>query len=294
MRFTGNGTGTYYIDLAKALSVQNRKLHRQKMIYTVYGGYFVDAPSGSSTSRIDVATAPNTWPVRRAINRAFAIWRKMIAKSVADSNGIVPGKYSDFKLLLNQGHGSTPLMPKDAADNDLYVSNPEWVYTSLVSEDPYEMPDGTTAPADTFNLQIVGPTLTASPGDHTRVGVLQSWVDSRGQPDPSGDPVLPAAASTDPLANLFDAGDVQDDKIVILDNHNDQAPYDETTMFGNAQAYGAQNNLMRQSTAITSASQNVGNVHGFEALCGLVQINVVRAEGDWELVLDVESNGVKF
>lgn len=304
MRFTGTGTGTYYIDLAKALSIQNRKLHRQKNIYTVYGGYFVDAAQENGTSRVDVAVAPNTWTVRRSINRAFAIWRKMIAKTISDSNGVKPGKYSDFKIFLNYGHGTTPLTPKDANGNDLYATAPEWVYSALITEDPLLQEDvGSSNPAgsnlelgqpDQFNLQIVGPTVTASPGDHTRIGVLQSWVDSRPQQHTSGDPILPAAASTDPLANLFDAGDVQDDRIELIDFYNDQAPYDESTMFGNAASAAPQNNLMRVSTSVSTATQHVAPVHGFEAVCGLVQIDVVRAEGDWEIVLDVESKGVKF
>ena len=45
LKFTGTGGDIAYIDLAKALSVQLRKLHRQKQIYTVYGGFFVSGVS---------------------------------------------------------------------------------------------------------------------------------------------------------------------------------------------------------------------------------------------------------
>ena len=69
LRFKADNNGTYYIDLWKALSIQERKLHRQKQICTVYGGFFVD----SQGNRIDINTAPMTWVTKRAVNRGFAM-----------------------------------------------------------------------------------------------------------------------------------------------------------------------------------------------------------------------------
>ena len=307
MRFTGTGTGTFYIDLNKALSLQLRKLHRQKVITTVYGGYFVDAAQDAGTSRVDLAVAPNTWPVRRSINRAFAQWRKMIAKTLANTEGMQSGKWNDFKIYLNNTMGSSPLLPKDADGHDLFVtsSDIDWDYSTLTTEDPTTASDesstnyggpGTAlegmAP-DQFELMIVGPHVGSS-GAWSRVGTLQSWVDSRPLVDTSEPNNAPLSLGADPLANLFDAGDTDDDKIVILETEGDRPPYEDTAMFGNAAANGAQNNLMRVSTSISTATQHVAPVHGFEALCGLVEVDVVRADGDWELVLDVESKGVKF
>ena len=110
MRFKADNNGTYYIDLAKALSLQERKLHRQKQIYTVYGGFFVD----SQGSRIDINTAPMTWVTKRAVNRGFAMWRKMTAKTLEDAGATSKAKYRDFKVFLDGGMGSGPLKPLDA------------------------------------------------------------------------------------------------------------------------------------------------------------------------------------
>ena len=289
MRFKGTGLGTYYIDLAEGLSLQNRKLHRQKMVYTVYGGYYVDR----NGSRIDINVAPNTWPVKRSINRAFAMWRKMIARTLANADGLTTGKYNDFHIFLDNQMGSAGLRPVDASGNDLFDNTPEWEYSTLTSDDP----DGDdTTPPNQFDIQIVGPHV-GQPNAWTRISALQSWVDSRAMPF-SDDPSMDFHAThADPLSNLFDAGDTDDDKIQVITTEGDSAPYDEDSMFGNAMLAGNSNNLQRVSSAITTSANAIMPIHGFEAICGLVQLNIPDYAGDpgeWELVLDVEANGVKF
>lgn len=292
MRFYGTGNSTKYIDLAKALSLQNRKLHRQKMIYTVYGGYYVD----SNGSRINLNVAPNTWPVKRAINRGFAQWRKMIAKTLANTDGLTTGKYSDFKIFLDNQHGTTPLVPVDAGDTNMYSSSPEWDYSTLTTEDPDQDPNNSP---DQFELMVVGPHvhngLQGNARLYTRVGLLQSWVESRAKPQMEEPNVDNANVKIDPLSNLFDAGDADDDRIEIINQEGDRPPYDLDDMFGNAAGSGGSNNLQRVSSAITTTANAIMPIHGFEALCGLIQLDFGTADpGSWELVLDVESNGVKF
>lgn len=288
MRFKGDNDGTFYIDLWKALSLQERKLHRQKQICTVYGGYFVDGQG----SRIDINTAPMTWVTKRAVNRGFAMWRKMTAKTLQDAGATSKSKYRDFKIYLDNQMGSTPLLPVDAGSNDLYTSTgPEWVYSNLTSDDP-DGPGG-TAP-DTYQLQIVGPHVGADP-NWTRIGLVESWVNSR--PAPTVEDPTNIVDTSDPLVNLFDSGDALDDRLDYINVENDQAPYDETSMFGMAAGSGGSNNLQRQSTAQPTANtQLVAPIHGFQALCGLIQVKVGTGSGAnaWELVLDVETQGVKF
>ena len=285
LRFIVPGNGVYYIDLAKALSLQERKLHRQKQIYTCYGGYMKDQDG----SIMHMNTAPMTWPVKRAINRGFSLWRKMISRTLRDMEGAGTGSYNDFKVYLDNQMGAGVLNPVDASDNNLYDVGPEWDYSTLTSEDP-DVPGGT--PPDQFDLQIVGLHSGSDP-NWTRIGLVQSWVNSRAIPD-SAHPDLPADFATDPLNNLFDAGDVQDDRLLILASEGDAAPYDEDTMFGNAAAAGSSNNLQRVSSSQTSASNPIVPVMGFQAICGLVQIVVSGTDTAGEIVLDVETNGVKF
>lgn len=290
MRFKANNNGTYYIDLAKALSLQERKLHRQKQIYTVYGGFFVD----SNGARIDINVAPLTWVAKRAVNRGFAIWRKHVAKTLEAGNATSKSRYRDFKILLDNQMGFSPLVPLDASDNNLYATAPEWDYADLITDDP----DAAGVPtADQFTLQIVGPNVAGAggPDSWSRIGLIQSWFDSRPAPEASQPNDIPNVA--DPLMNLFDAGDVVDDRLTLINTEGDAAPYDESTTFGNAHSAGNSNNLMRVSVAQpTNATQLVAPVHGFQALCGLVQLVVGDGTGanQWELVLDVETKGESF
>jgi len=287
MRFKADNNGTYYIDLAKALSLQERKLHRQKMIYTVYGGFFVD----SQGQRIDINAAPLTWVTKRAVNRGFNMWRKMTSKTLKDAGATSKSKYRDFKLRLNSAMTTSPLLPLDAAGNNLYSTAPEWDYATLASEDP-DGPGGTGP--DEFDLHIVGPHAGSDP-NWTRIGLIQSWINSR--PALQTSEPLNVPDTGDPLMNLFDDGDAMDDRLDLINSENDARPYDEQFTFGNVSASSGEHNLQRMSVAKpTGSTLPVAPIHGFDAICGLIQLVVGAdsAANQWELVLDVESKGVKF
>lgn len=286
MRFRASNNGTYYIDLAKALSIQERRLHRQKKIYTVYGGFFVD----SQGNRIDINVAPMTWVAKRAVNRGFNIWRRYVRETLQLTDGGSSGKYSDFKVFLDNQHGTGVLAPKDAAGNDLTAG--EWDYTTMYTKDPD--PSGNSN--DYYDLKITGP-HDGSSDNWTRVSLMKSWLDSRALPTSQNQPHITSEYRSDPLSNLDDSSDVDDDRLAVIADEGNQAPYDEDDFFGIEQANGGSNNLMRASVAQpTGTSQPVAPIHGFQALCGLMQIVVGSdtAANAWELVLDVESQGESF
>jgi len=287
MRFYGSTGGVKYIDLARELSKQNRKLHRQKQIYTVLGGYYVD----SQGSRIDFNVAPHTWVTKRAINRGFAIWRKHVAKTLEHTEGSVSGKYSDYKVRLNYDQGASAdrlLLAADASDAGIPAG--EWDYSTLVSDDP----DSNGNSGDQFDLHIVGQHV-GNNGAWNSIGLMKSWVDSRPLPTTEDEPTNTTDFAVDPLNNLYDTSDTQDDRLLLIQNENDQQPYDELTFFGIGEDNGDKtHNLQRVGTAFTvSESVALSPVPGFQALCGLVQLEI-GANSSWELVLDVESVGESF
>jgi len=298
MRFTFSGNGTYYIDLAKALSLQERRLHRQKQIYTVLGGYMKD--QDGSTAHFN--TAPMTWPVKRSINRGFRLWKKMIAQTLSQTDGHQSGKWNDFQIYLDNQMGSSPKLPVDASGQA--ISGGEWDYSTLTTADPSETAAGVTLDPDAFDLHIVGPHSGSTQNEGnvngwTRISLVQSWVDSRAvitssHGEPSIDTAQGNAISADPLNNLFDAADIDDDRLNIINTEGDLPPYDRYEMLGNSAAAGNSNNLQRVSSVQTSGSNPIGMLMGFQALCGLVQVVVSGSSSAMELVLDVDTQGVKF
>jgi hypothetical protein len=280
LRFVGNGQGTHYIDLAKAMSAFHRRMHRSGRYYNVVGGYMIDS---DSNSRVDFATAPDHWVCKTAYKRGFRLWKKQRAKIIQDSEvqSVVP-KYADFKVFLNNSHGASPLMPVDA--NGTVLVGGEYQYSDLRDFENN----------DEFELQLVGP-HSGSVGARTRVGLIQSWFDSRPLPNtsPGGDQNPGADPDDDPLVNLFaDAAGYQD-QLDEIENENDLPPYDLDAAMGNQDPTGGQGrNLQRKATAkLAVGGPGLTYIPSFGAMCGLVEMNVVQASGAWEVVLDIEVGG---
>ena len=294
-KFTQNGT--YYIDLAAGLSLQERKLIRQKQIFTCLGGLYVDADG----SRIDINTAPNTWPIRRAINRAFFYWRKSIAKTLQHAEGLKTGKWNDFKIYLDN-HQSNYLMPVTADGSNLFDANaPEWDHSTLVRQSLID-PDGDgglelDANPDHFEVMIVGNNHAGTNSGLTRISAMRSWLDSRPTIDLDGEPAPEPAPNTDPLSMMFAETPFESERIDYIETEGDNPPYSETVVFGNSSTAGnPTSNLQRQCVAWTTANSNrVVPVSGFEAICGLIQVVVsgVSGSNDSELIIDVD-HGRKF
>lgn len=295
LRYKFDAPGTYYLDLNKDLSRHHRKLIRQKGITTVYGGYMVD----SQGNRVDLATAPNNWVSRVAINRAFRIWKKLNAMTLQQSGGTAP-KYSDFKILLTGQHlTSNTVDAVDSADQPIVGSTSDWVYSELTTQDPSEDAGGVTQTPDRFNMFITGNAHIPGGGSGdiwSRIALIKSWVDSKAIPENnSGDPDYTADHNIDPLNNLFDSSDTLDNHITSYQTQGDLAPYDYDEVQGALHASAGGNNLQRVSTAITlgSGATPVQPIHGFQAICGLVQVNVTGATA-MEICLDVESETEAF
>lgn len=282
-------SGTHILDLSKDLSAYHRRMHRQKKIYTVYGG-FIRNNAGTS-AKFNVA--PLTWQSKAAVNRTFKIWRKMISETLKKKDGLKTGKWNDFKILLNDASTGSIASAKDAQGNNL--SPGEWDYSTLTQPALID-PDGDggleyDANADQWEVCICGPHTGAAP-NYTRVSAIQSWVDSRAAPNSAGDP-LNIPNPLDPLSNMFEVEDNDEEKVTVIQSEGDLPPYSRTQPFGLmpgalAPVSIADNDASANTTALGSS------VHGFQALCGLVQVVVAADSGTCELFIDVESQGESF
>lgn len=283
--------GTHYIDLARDLSEYHRKLHRQKKIYTVYGGFMRN--NASSSAKFNVA--PLTWQSKAAVNRGFKLWRKMISHTLQLKDGLRSGKWNDFKIRL------TPVLSAQAHAVDQHgsrMSPGEWDYSTL-SQPRLIDPDGDggleyDADMDQYDLHIVGPN-SGIIGNRTTVGLIQSWYDSRPVIDNTGTPTN-VPNSLDELSNLFSVEDQDEEKVTIIQSEGDLPPYGINAPYGMLGPATTAYALAPVSVTDNGANPSitpVGNqIHGFQALCGLVQ--VVVSEDNTEIFVDVESEGESF
>jgi hypothetical protein len=267
------GTGANQIDLAQAMSMVQRTMIRQKQVFTVIGGQIVD----NADATIKISTAPNTWYIRAAVNRGFKAWKSMRSTtlenaSLEDSKPVV-GKYSDFKITLN-GSASTVKPHYTGASTISALASPsEWNYADLRDE-----------LANVRNLKILG--------DHSNsyYGLAKGWLQTRALPDATNEPTMPDLNSdstpdyeVDFINTLFDTGSGQPERLALVYEENDNAPFAVQNIYGNVDSGS---NLQLQSLIYCSQTNPHHMVAGFKALCGLIQVDVTNGTNP-VLFLDV-------
>jgi len=252
---------SHFIDLAKDLSAINRRLYRQGRHYHVKRITVISANTPNSATgaenRISFSTCPMSWVAANAWNRGWNMYKEMNKRATRNVDGDISGTWADFKVYLSTDHrNGTKLEPKDNGGND--VSAGEWVYSRYLS------PDGTTG-ADEFDAVLLGDHV-GSAGARVSVGLIKSYGEARATVQ-FGDPSVPAAASDDPLVNLFDSGTEVDEIVNRLESDNDTPPYDHANYPGDDA--NMPKPLVVQDTTIVDGKATVG---GFTAMCGLIEI----------------------
>jgi hypothetical protein len=298
-RYLFDGPGTYYIDLFKSLSVQERKLFRQHQVANVMGGLIKDS---NNESVVSINVAPDTWVTRAAVRRGKRLFDEMNRQALEAgvvAKSIKP-KYHDYKVYLNNVMGAGTVLPVDADGHTL--PSGEWEYSKYHSEDVdwnVIATAGAGQPsnrqADSFTAMIVGP-HAGNAQDWTRVGLIRSWFDSRAEVD-TNDPDVPVTITSDPLTNLFDEADAMDEVLESLRQDNDSPPYQFNSHWGIDQGNAAQNNLQRVAFAATqTGAGQISAMNGFSAICGLVEVQIAQGVGSGlvELLLDVSMKGEKI
>lgn len=257
------GTETsHFIDLAKDLSAINRRLYRQGRCYhvkrvSIVSSNTLGAPGGSA-GRVTVSTCPTSWVAMAAWKRGFDAWRKM-QKQVLDATGAdVTPTWNDFKVYLsNDMRTGTTLVPKDNGGNDVSIN--DWSYSFLQS------PDGTNG-ADDMTMMLLGDHV-GNPGTRTSIGLIKSYGDSRATVNVDS-PTVPSELDNDPIANLFDHGTVIDEIAADMRSKGEDAPYNIGVYPGDAG--NMPKPLVVQQT--TLGADGRASVGGFEALCGLLEL----------------------
>lgn len=290
------GTHYVYIDLALGLSAQERRFHTQHKIYNVRGGLLKDS-NQDAVAAFNVA--PDTWVTKAAVKRGKKMYDKMNNDALRQAGAeSIKSKYYDYKIYLNDSmRTGTMLYPKDAEGNN--IPRGEWTYSSYHSQDvDWSDPALLTAAnrqADSYYAHIVGDHVGIST-NWTSVGLIDSWFHSRSIPQVEQPRTL--APTLDPLNNLFDSADSDDEILDSMRNDNDQTPYSQEDHFGYVDGSGNAPGRYLQRVAFGATQSGAGQIsaiNGFSAICGLVEIKIdVIGSGLVEILLDVETQGGKI
>lgn len=263
LSFEFEGSGTQYIDIAKALSIVNRKLYRQGLYYYVNSIEFYD----NSNSFIDVHTLPDNWITRAAHRRGKAIFDEMNAHGMRTAGNVIP-KYHDFKVFMDDLHrqnGSKQPVLYSVNQVATEMAADEWAYSQYVSADD----DGdTTQEADNFYIHMLGGHSGAE-DDWVSIGLIKSYAETRVR-DNQTNPIIDSGLQADPLFNLMDFSSEEqvNDIVTRLNEDNDAAPYN------NQNYVGEQVRMVQQARLTTTAeSGRVATAGGFCAPLGLVCID---------------------
>jgi hypothetical protein len=276
--------GANYIDLAHGLSLTERRLIHQKQVFTIMGGMIVD---DTSSTLIKISTAPNNYYTRNAVTRGFRAWKKSRAKALEGSgDDAIVAKYADFKVGLDNGSTSNYLRPFTAGSDQLNAN--DWAYSTLQPEQ---------GPAKSF--MIVGPSHTAS-----KYSLAQGWLETRSVPQ--REPVTAdlnsdgtADVEVDFIATMFQDTTEDTERLNDIRSQGDNQPYPMGSLMTTQVAYSASqpNNLQLQFIAHSGGKNEVNSmVPGFQALCGLIRIDVTNDSevADPFLIIDVETKGWNF
>ena len=280
-----------YIDSFRDLSRVNRKLIRQG--HTILVDSIEFAYTASSTAvgvvKVSASTAGNTWAVHNAWVKGCALWDEM-QDLVLDDNPSVKGKWRDFKVQLEKSMGSgNTLNPIDGADAPFTVG--EWDYSMYVMPQHDVHTTGADAGKPLDALQYTATLI----GDDSNVAVgaidgkrslVKAYADSRATVQ-DVDPNVPAAMSTSFFNLLTDSGSQEPELADIIEDENDEPPYDIDNYVGGSASPG--DVPFVQSFGVASSGHPKGILPGFLAECGLIKIAVEAFAPNGDPVADLSS-----
>jgi len=272
----GANEDNHYVDLAKLLSVANRRSYRQGMVYHIANIVFDDADGDAD---IDVCTAPQNWTTQRAWELGFKNWRMQQKAALLALGQSESGTWSDFKIYLNKDSVSDTDQAALIDVNGNTFSYGDWDHSV------FEIPqDGSTDPTEA-GIILMGRDYGSHP-DLNPVSLLAQLEYAMNIPQES--PALDASAQYSIYAAMSkDAPDseVLEEVIKAIQDDNDLPPYDGTKIMGAEDAgSGRPSSPWVARTCMikggSDTSSPVAAVGGFAAPCGLLMIETKSNPGD--------------
>lgn len=267
-----------YIDLAKDLSLVNRRLYRQGYTYVVQDVQLVSTAGikASDVTMLQFSTVGNSWIVHNAWRKGFAAWRKQ-QKEITDGLGPISGKWADFKVYLDDTHEDigtgtlSNLIPVDG-NGDAYQVG-EWIHSKLVFDD-----DGTERE---FKMCMIGTSNLADTNEESGIALIEEYADSRRYPTES--PALAGAASNTIYAKLLGTDEMSDMLVDNIEADNDVAPYEADDYPG-----GSSNADHAVPVRVLSCTggQGTASCPGFIVPLGLIKIENVEIQQNGDFIQD--------
>jgi len=282
------GTGQQHCDLNKALSIVNRKLHRQMGLLNVYAAQYntvgVNAAPANATQGIQISGAARSWTVRNSLVKIFSLWKSQNKRAYEASSPSLKCTRIDFNVYLSEAHknavaAGTDLRPHSGGpiNADIYLGPEEWKYSNIITVDAVDAGAASEIDHDSLPLIIYGANNHGT-GGHW--GVIDSYQQSRALVHDE-DPAVPAGTTSNVYSQAQGDLSMADEELIVetlIDG--DEPPYDQTRY------PGATNNSphpIAYCAAMFNNQTDFGrtiNLGGFSAPNGLIQIDTTGGAGD--------------
>ncbi len=264
--------GASYIDLAKDLSIVNRRLYRQGMTYVIQDIQLAMSAGMRSTDvyQISFSTMGNSWMVHNAWTKAFRTWQRMQNEYMDGAGASLKGKWADFKIYLDDSHAGASQLAPYAGDGAAYATG-EWVYSNFVYDDA-----GT---ARSPSMHMIG-SVTAD----SSIGLIEAYANSRNYQ--GTEPNNPAEIATGFYAEYHGVGDIDDELGADIRDDNDLPPYElDDYPGGDSNA----DTPIPVRFGSVNASQSTSTLPGFIAPCGLIRVysNEIQLTNTTESATDI-------
>lgn len=275
LNFVLDASGTHYISIPYAASIQNRKLFRGARTYAVSSIALIAKTAGTNPTVLSVATIPDNWPSNNAIVKSYHLWKQMNDKILED-NPSLKGTWSDFKPAFDADHtvkwdaGVQSLRPVDA-DLTLGATPAEWQQAEIVfPQHQVDAATGLPLAAVTRHLHVLG----ADDAGKDSVGIIKGYESTRSTVQ-TEDPADDAFDASNWMITLFDEGSSDPELAAYVVAENDEPPYDQDDYPGattNLDGGVFQTSLSCAFNPATGATKTRDVSEGFLAPLGLLKI----------------------
>jgi hypothetical protein len=299
-----------FVNLADGLSMQNKRLYRRNKVYSVDSVDHQLLIGSGETLTIQVVPLPTTYPVLQALARAERAWHEMndqvtdaidFDKSVSAEE--TKARWSDFAMdMINyqsvyEGEGtialtqigyddaigapgqSGPALVTDTKQVDAAGKPMEFLTSGEKYVSKFQTPEGeagTSSPNayDEFFMTCIGQHIGGA-GVRTSVSALESYFDTRIDPNVTNQETGLSNVHTDPLVNLFTNLDTFEEIADHLMGDGNRAPYpdnDEQFMIAVAGQAWLPPAVSSTSIAAASSPSGIRTTGGFLAPHGWVML----------------------